>query len=881
MSTRPPRIARILASALLPASEREYVLGDMDELFERDANLGHKRSARAAYWRQTLALVRHRIPNHTNHPNLSHPSHPAHSLTIMPMSDFIIAIRTAWQSRGYSAITILTLALAIGANTLLFSIASPLLVRPLPIADPKGLGWIQMVNMPRQIDRGQLSVPDFLEIRDRAKSFTSLAGYETTSATLSGHQQDPERVQIIRGTANFTDVWGMKPAIGRLFQPRDVEPGQPGAAVLSTRYWRERFAADPNVIGKQFLLNNSPLVVVGVMMPDVEIGNLALIDIWMPVAFDANAARDARALRVLGRLAPGATLASAHAEVSAIAAQQAKDHPATNQDFGAKVISTQVAITSGDTWVILLLLAIVVGFVLLIACANLANLVMARLTARRVDMAVRQALGASRWQLIRPLLVESLLLSLIGGVIGLLLAVAGLRAINAVAYEAYFKTIGIDGYVLAFAAFVSCVTPVIFCLWPAVSAGRTVTASTLRDTRSSGGRSVRRRRNVLVAGQVALALSLLVVSTLAVRSMLYLRHIDTGLDVNAMASFRFELPADRYPDDAARARFGDALAARLGRVPGATHAAVVSRLPVFDREETRQIAGVSLGTRDIDQPWAAWYSVTPNYFQTAGVEVLTGRGFADSDTAGTQPVAIVNRHAAEKYFGGVSNVIGRQIELVRGTGDRRAVTIVGVSADTTSPMITVTSPQVYVPLAQSPVASMVALVRSVSPDRHAADMRAAMRELDSQVPVADLRTVRDIEQDENSSTGIINGLFVSFAMLALVLAAGGLYGVISYSVGQRSREIGVRMALGAAPSGIRQLVLADGFKVTLAGVGVGLVLGALIAKLASPVLFGISAMDPVTFASVTVTVLLVSLVSILAPAMRAMRVDPAKTLRNS
>jgi len=793
--------------------------------------------------------------------------------------DVIVGARTAWHLRTYSAITILTLALAIGANTLLFSIASPLLVRPLPIADPDGLGWIQMVNAPRQIDRGQLSVPDFLEIRERARSFAALAGYEATSATLSGHQQDPERIQIVRGTANFTDVWGMKPAIGRLFQARDLEPGQPGAAVLSTRYWRERFAADPNVLGKQFLLNNTPLVVVGVMTPEVEIGNLTLIDIWMPAGFDANAPRDVRVLRVLGRLAEGATLQSAHAEVAAIAAQQATDHPATNQDFGAKVVSTQVAITSGDTWVILLLLAIVVGFVLLIACANLANLVMARLTARRVDLAVRQALGASKWQLIRPLLMESLLLSVIGGLLGVALAVGGLRVINAVAYEAYFKTIAIDGYVLAFATIVSFLTPALFCLWPALSAGRHVSAETLRDSRASGGRNVRRRRNVLVAGQVALALSLLVVSTLAVRSMLYLRHIDTGLDINALTSFRFELPSDRYADDEARARFAEALADRLGRVPGATYAAVISRLPVFDREDTRQIAGLALGTRDIDQPWAAWYSVTPGYFHAAGVALLMGRPFATADAAGTQPVAIVNRLAAEKYFGGVSNAIGRQVELVRGTGDRRAVTVVGVSADTTSPNITVTSPQVYVPMSQAPVATMVALVRSPTPDRRAGDLRAAMRALDALVPVADLRTVRDIEQDENSSTGIINGLFVVFAMLALVLASGGLYGVISYSVGQRTREIGVRMALGADPSQISRLVLVDGLKVTGIGIVGGLLMGLGIARLAAPILEGVTPTDPATFLAVTCIVLAVAVASILGPALRAMRLDPARTLR--
>ena len=873
MTARPPRIARWLASALVPAGEREFVLGDLDELFEREATT-RPAAARARYWRQTFGLMRHRIPE---------PYTPATPRRTLDMSnlwrDLIIGIRTAWHSKTYSAIAILTLGLAIGANTLLFSIANPIVVRALPIKDADGLGWIQTVNLPRSIDRGYLSMPDLIEFRERAKSFVSIAAYEVQPSTLTGHQPDPERITALRGTANLTDVWGMQPLAGRLFQADDGEPGRPLVAVLSARYWRERFQQDPDVIGRQFLLNGQSLTVVGVMRPEIELGNMSLVDMWVPEPANPNAPRDARTLRAMGRLAPDATLEGAAAEVLAISQQQAKDHPESHQDWEARVVSTRRAMTSGNTWLVLLLLTIVVAFVLLIACVNLANLVTARLVARRVDLAVRQALGASRWQLVRPLLAESAVLSLLGGALGVAVAFAGLRTVNAVAYEPFMKSLAIDGNVLIFAALISIVTPLIFCLWPAMSAGRTTSAETLRDSRTSGGRSGRRRRDVLVAGQVALALSLLVVSTLAVRSMLYLRNIDTGLDIGAMASFRFELPEDRYPDDASRARFASSLAERLSGLGGVSSAAVISSLPVFDREVTRQIEGLSLGGRENDQPWASWFSVTPGYFRAAGVAMTAGRGFAEADGDFSQPVAVINRTAADKYFGGVPAAIGRQIVLAGRNEPKRSVTIVGVAADTRAPNITTTSPQVYVPFAQWPVHAMLAVTRSATPDRQMADLRAAMRGLDAAVPISELRTVRDIEDDENSSNGIINGLFVSFALLALVLAAGGLYGVISYSVGQRTREIGVRLALGAAPSSIRRLVLVDGLKVTLIGMAAGLALAIAIARLAAPVLFGISPTDPVTFAAVTATVLLVSILSIAAPAFRAMRTDPARTLR--
>jgi predicted permease len=864
------RAAELLVALFVAEPLRESLLGDLDERFARDRS-------HIAYWRQAIAGIWH-LSTRRRWDSRRTPEKARFQMTNL-LNDFRLSIRALLRAPGYAAIAIMTLALAIGANTLLFSLANPLVVRPLPIENPDGLGWIRTTNAPRMIDRGLLSMPDLIDLRARAKSFTSIAGWELSPGTLTGHQQDPERVSLIRGTSNLTSVWGMKPVLGRLFQPQDDQPGQPIAGVLAFHYWRDRFQSDPGVINRQLLLNGQPLTIVGVMPADVEIGNMSLIDIWMPIALDPNGAHDARTLRVLGRLAPGATIASANAEISGIAEQWAAASPAVYQDWKAIVISTRAAMTSGDTWLILTLLAVVVGFVLLIACANLANLVMARLVSRRVDLALRQALGASRTQLIRPMLAESLVLSLAGGLVGLSLAYAGLKTINAVAYEPFMKAIGIDGYVLAFAVTISAITPLIFCLLPAVSAGRSASADALRDSRTGGGRTSNRRRSILVGSQVALALSLLMVSTLAVKSMLYLNRIDTGIAVGELATFRFELPADRYATGEARARFASSLSESLAWLGGVNGAAVVSHLPVFDGELTRQIEGLALGARENDLPWASWYAVTPGFFRAAGVSLIGGRAFSDADAAQAQDVAIINRTAADNYFGGRDAAIGRQVTLAGRNDPKRAVTIVGVATDTRAPNITLTSPQIYVPFAQWPKADMTAIVRAASPEDRIPDLRRAMRGLDAAVPISNLRTVRDMERDEMSSTTIINGLFIAFAVLALALAAGGLYGVISYSVGQRTREIGVRMALGADPAGIRRMVLSDGLKVTLIGAAIGVVLGLVIGQFAAPILYGVSPRDPGTLIMVTATVLAVSILAVFGPAVRAMRLDPARTLR--
>lgn len=795
--------------------------------------------------------------------------------------DLMLGLRTARRSPGYSAITIVTLALAIGANTLLFSIANPLVVRALPLKDPDTLGWLSMVNPARGVtERGRVSMPDFLDFRAATTSFSQLAAYDAREATLSGIG-DAERVWGGRATSGLVSVWGLTAHVGRLFQAGEDAPGRDPVIVLSHRFWRERFNGDDAVVGRRVLFDGRSAVIVGVMSPSIELGNLALIDLWTPLPLDASLPRDERSLRVIGRLEPGVSLDAAGVEFKSLSAVLARDHAATNEGWSASVMSSIEAVAASSTWVILALLGVVVVFVLIIACVNLANLVLARTVARRHDFAVQAALGASRLQLIRPLLFESLLLSLAGGVVGLGLATAGLRVINAAAYEQFLRTVSIDANVLIFTAVTAFVTPVLFSLWPAWSAGRAPAVDAIRESRGSSGRQAGRRRSVLIVSQVALALSLLVVSGLVVQSMQYLRRVDLGMDADQLLTYRFELLGSRYGGKDVQARFAEDLERDLAALPHATSATVISHVPLFDADIRRALSGTPKdGATPDDRPWAVWYGVSPAFFKTTGMPLLAGRAFEPTDRDGSQPVAILGRYAAERYFDSVSGAIGRSITISGGTTGDRHVQIIGVAEGTPNAVNwTLTEPQVYVPFAQWPSRSMSVLVRSDRTDLVAAGVRPLMRQRDPDVAVANLKSMAQIVKEDLSSSVIINGLFAGFALLALALAAAGLYGVISYSVNQRRREFGVRLALGAAPASIRRLILTEGFRVVGIGAVIGLVLAAGLAYAGRSLLFGISAADPMTFVGVTGVVLLVGILAMWAPAVRAMRVDPVRTLK--
>jgi putative ABC transport system permease protein len=795
------------------------------------------------------------------------------------LRDLKLGIRTAFRSPSYSIVAVVTMALAIGANTLLFSLASPLVVRPLPISNASQLGWLRQVNGPREIMNGRTSMPDFIDWRESARSFSSLAAREVTSGTLTGHG-DARRVNLMRVTTNLPQVWGLVPHQGRFFQDGDDTLGRPPVGVLSHRFWRDAFNGDPTVINRSFTLDGRTLTIVGIMGPDIEIGNLAAIDIWVPLPIDPSRPRDARVLGVIGMLAPGSTIESAGAEMKELAARSAKAYPVTNTDWEVTVLDTRSAMTNADTWTTLGLMGVVVFFVLLIACASLANLARARLVGRRQDLAVRQAMGASRLQLIRPLVSESLVLGVIGGSVGLLLAVLGLRVINAIAFEEFFKTLTMDRYVLFFNAGLSVVTPLMFSLWPAFSQSRAASSDTLRGGRIFGSRFSRRRGSFLIVSQVAMALSLLVVSSLAVQSMLNIRQAPLGLDVDRVLTFKFDLPPDRYANDAARRAFVQRVSSELRALPGVHGAALSSHLPVFDSEVTRTFTGaVNEGTAASGRPFASWYAVTPGFFEVCGMPLVTGRLLNDGDRADRQAVAVLSRAAASRYFNDPQTAVGRTIQLSKGGPQSIPVTIVGVVEGTRDSNLNEGTPQIFVPWEQAPGASLTAVVSSDAPASRIADARAALRRLDPAVALADPKPLTQIVDEETSSSGIINFIFVSFAGLALLLAAAGLYGVISFTVNQRRQEFGVRLALGAAPGEIRSMVLGEGMKVTLVGLAVGLVLAWGLATASASVFFGVTPRDPWTYLGVTATVTMVAIMAVWVPATRAMRVSPVTALR--
>jgi predicted permease len=380
--------------------------------------------------------------------------------------------------------------------------------------------------------------------------------------------------------------------------------------------------------------------------------------------------------------------------------------------------------------------------------------------------------------------------------------------------------------------------------------------------------------------QVAMALSLLVVSGLLIESELYLMKLDLGLDINRVLTFRLELPPDRYADDAARARFVKTMTDELAAVPGAEGAGAVSSLPLFDTEVTRTLTGTPRdGVKDSDRPWVAWFAATPGFFRTAGVKMIAGRGLLDTDALDGQSVAVISRTGAEKYFDRVDNVIGRTIVIAGRDASSRPVTIVGVCTDTRDSQLTRISPQLYVPMAQWPSAAMTVVMRSIAPEARSADARAVMRRLDPMLGVATPKSMHQMVEEGVSSDVILQWMLIGFALVALALAAAGLYGVMSYSVGQRRREIGVRLALGAAPATIRRMILVEGLKITFVGVGIGLVLALVLAKASASALYGVSAGDPATYLVFTTALAIVALGALWGPALRAMRVDPVKMLR--
>ena len=798
--------------------------------------------------------------------------------------DLRYGLRTLIKAPTFTGVTVLTLALAIGANTIIFSIASFLLLRPLPFDDPDTIGFVYGIDPQRGTDRGDVSFPDYIDWRDQNRSFEQLAAVRDGAYTLTG-QRDPVRVFAYRVTSELLGVWGFAPIMGRTFVAADDAPGAAGVVVLSHGFWTRQFDADPAVVGTTIGLSGRQHTVVGVLEPDAEIGGLSLIDVWTPLGLDvAQTARDERTLRVAGRLKPGVTLEQASADIGTIAQRLEETYPVTNAGWHARVASLWEGTTGPNAPLVLTLLGLVVSFVLLIACANVANLMLARVITRQKEMALRVALGAGRFRLVRQLVTESLVLGLAGGGAGLIVARFGLDIIRAVPSEPIFQQIVIDYRVLLFTAVLSLVTPLVCGLAPAIQASRADINDTLKDTsaRTAGGQRGRRGRSLLVVSQVALAVTLLVVAGLAVRTAVAMQRMDLGFDTAEILTSPLDVPDPAYPTDTEVEGFYTELVARIGELPGVAAAGVVGSLPVADGDGVATLVtiegrGVSTTT---DQPWAARVVASPDCTRVMNIPLLAGRAFTTGDRADTGAVVLINQEMARRHWPN-DVALGHRVRLGEPDAAGPWREIVGVVADTKgADVVAPPQPQLYVPASQQVERGMVLVVRATGdPMGLVAAVRATIREADANQAVYDVRTLAQIFQEQLASDRLLIGMFAAFALVALLLAASGLYGVMSYAVSQRSQELGIRLALGAQPRRVLRMVIGQGLTLAGAGVALGLGGGLLLGTAMSSILYEVGAGDPATYATVCVVLATVALLASYVPARRAMKLDPLATLR--
>jgi putative ABC transport system permease protein len=852
---------------------REYLAGDLEESFAALSAADGLSRARRWSVRQALAAV------------VQHPWKPVATTRprgdglMRPMiQDLAFGVRMVRRQPSFSFVVVMTLALAIGANTVIFSFANVFLLRPLPLRDSATLGWIFEVDPHTGSNRALLSVPELLDYRSALTSFDSLAASVRASVTLTG-RGDARRLQAMRATANLIDVWGLAMRSGRGFTPGADLPGAPAEVVISDHYWDRELNREPAIVGQTLMLDGHPATVMGVLAPDIEIGTLSEIDVWVPLLLSPDAARDERTLRVSGRLKPDVTVAQAGADAGRVARLLATAHPGTNEGWGARAATTREAMTGTHTFELLTLLGLVVGLVLLLACANLANLVLSRATARRRELAVRSALGASRSRVVRQMLTENLVYGALGGLLGLGVAYSALALMRVVAYEPFFQMLQIDRNVLFFTSALALLTPILFAILPALHATRSDAGETLKDggTRSAGGARATRSRSILIVTQLALAVMLLVLATLLVQALLNVAHAPVGVDARRLLTARLDLPAWRYTTPAAIADYEDRVVARLRANPALENAALTDRLPILDEGP---VTDVTIEGRTVaraeDRPWAVTATVSDTYFSTAEIAILAGRGFNAGDRGDRRPVALVNREMARRFWDGGRAALGARFALA---GAPVVYEVVGIAADVLRPDREAVNPQVYLSAAQHAPASVGLIVRANDPMAAAALVRTELRALDADVPVYQMRPMQQAIDEDLSSSHILGSLFVSFALLALVLAASGLYAVVSYAAAQRTREFGVRVALGATASDIVGMMLRQTGILVAIGLVLGLAGGRLLAIGASALLYQVSPSDPATYGGVAATLGAIAFLASYVPVRRATAVDPVRALR--
>ncbi|HEY6216222.1 MAG TPA: ABC transporter permease [Pyrinomonadaceae bacterium] len=800
--------------------------------------------------------------------------------------DFLHSIRSLLRNPGFTAVAVITLMLAIGVNTTIFSVVNAVLLKALPFRDPQQLVSVHKTASPS--DFPGVAGYQYLAWKDQSKSFDDLAAFSDDNINLTGIGE-PERIPCAQVTASLFTTLGVQPVRGRFFLSEEDRPGANNVVIVSERFWQTRFGSDEKILQHTLTLDNKPYSIVGVMPNNFRFPGE--FDIWLPLALDPYKETHGEyfaLVEVVGRLKPNATLANAQTELGLIA-QRASLQSKEPLPFAAvEVTPLHKQLTAGVRSTVFILWG-AVALVMLLACVNVASLMVSRTFARQREIAVRAAVGARRWQLIRQLLTESVLIGLAGGLMGLLIAIWGTRAIASLVPKGFatsvydLNSIRLDWRVFAFTFGLSVLTGIVFGLAPALTASKPDLIQALRNSRSQGLMSfgLRSFRGWLVVTELALAVVLLLAAGLLVRSFNKLVNIDLGFNRDNVLTARISLPRSTYKDPTQTQAFYDDLLQRLKSLPGIESAGMINHTPLsgFGIIAFTQIEDNPHLDREKDSPLGIG-SVSSDYFQTMKIPLLSGRTYDTRDGADGQKVAIVNQAFVNRFFAN-SEPLGKRVGFGCKQTEGLCRTIVGVVGNIRQESITdKVAPEIYLPFAQMRMNGMTLMVRTTSdPHSLARSMRSAVLAIDKNQPVYEMKTLAERVDETMAVSRSLTLLFTAFALLGLILGSVGIYGIVSYSVTQRTHEIGIRMALGARAANVLSLIMKNGLTLVVAGIAIGVGSALVLTRFLASLLFGVEPTDGVTFAVVSAVFFVIAIVAALIPALRATRVDPLIALR--
>ena len=861
----------LLSLALRRDSEREMVIGDLREQQRRRGGLW--------YWCQAINISAHAVirPFRAS----GEPRRRGDFFMRIFFKDVKYAGRSLAKRPLLTATVALTLALGLGANAAIFNLIDRLVLRPFPFADPDRVVMLAETGRGLDFRKESVSPANFLDWRAQSKTLTSLAAMDWWDANLL-ERNDPERVQGYQVSWSYFEALGVRPALGRGFVKDDETFGQHHVVVLSDALWKRRFDGDPAMVGRSITIDGQPYQVIGIAPERFAFPDGAAL--WAPLAFDPQTAprRDSRYLTVVGRLTPGHSFEDASAEMNVLAVQLAQQYPAANRDRGVRVYTLAQGMLDEGMGSILSLWQSSAFVVLLIACANIASLLLARATERRRDVAVRLALGASRWRVIREQLTESVLLAGLAIPGALLFAWMGLYLMrmampaNIIRFVPGWESLGPDFRLLAFTVVLAIATVGIFGVLPAFQASATAVSESLKEGgRTATGRQVLRR--AIVIAEIAIALPLLVCAGLGVLGTNRFLNGPQGYDPDGLLTMRLVLPPRTYPDEATRRQFVERALSSVAAVPGVEGVAAANNMPASGGNSSRSIEIDGHPAPDPkDLPRVDNRVITPSYFAVMKIPIVSGRAFSDADRADGALVAVVSQSLADKHWPG-EDPVGRRLRIANGPW----LTVVGISGDIIQDWFARrNSPTLYRPIAQAPSDYLGIAVRtSGDPAGLAGGVRAALLRTDPNQPVFDMMTMRRLLHERTIGLQYLSAIMTIFSALALLLAAVGLYAVIAYFVAQRRHEIGLRMALGATRGDVVRLTVFQGMRMTVVGTVIGLALSVALARLMEAGLLGVATTDARVFAAFALLLLAVALLAGYLPARRAARIDPMVALR--